>query len=72
MFSEPGATRLAALGACPWLLYFAPLALQYFRAVGAAVFSRRWRSGIFEMLALHNILRLGTAASINGVALLSQ
>ena len=25
---DPGATRLALLGACPWLLYFAPLALR--------------------------------------------
>src|SRR5919108_3847158 len=24
----PGATRLAPLGACPWLSYFAPLALR--------------------------------------------
>jgi len=24
----PGATRLALLGACPWLPYFAPLALR--------------------------------------------
>jgi len=55
MFSEPGATRLAALGACLWLLYFALFALQYFRAV-----------------ALRHILRLGTAPSINGVALFSQ
>jgi len=27
MFTDPGATRLATLSACPWLLYFAPLAL---------------------------------------------
>jgi len=26
----PGATRLALLGACPWLTYFAPLALYHF------------------------------------------
>ena len=25
---DPGATRLAALDACPWLSYFAPLALR--------------------------------------------
>jgi len=25
---DPGATRLAPLGACPWLSYFAPLALH--------------------------------------------
>jgi hypothetical protein len=25
---DPGATRLALLGACPWLSYFAPLALH--------------------------------------------
>jgi len=28
LFVGPGATRLAPLGACPWLLYFAPLALE--------------------------------------------
>jgi hypothetical protein len=26
-FDKPGATRFPALSACPWLLYFAPLAL---------------------------------------------
>jgi len=43
-FYFPGATRLAKLGACPWLSYFAPLARGTFRvgarmnirAVGAA------------------------------------
>src|ERR1041385_4358309 len=27
--SYPGATRLTLFGACPWLSYFAPLALNY-------------------------------------------
>ena len=27
-FTYPGATRLALLGACPWLSYFAPTALH--------------------------------------------
>jgi hypothetical protein len=27
--SDPGATRFAALGACPWLPYLAPLALHW-------------------------------------------
>ncbi len=35
---DPGATRLALLGACPWLSYSAPLALRllYLRAIDAA------------------------------------
>ena len=28
LFFYPGATHLASLGACPWLSYFAPLALR--------------------------------------------
>jgi hypothetical protein len=28
LFFDPGATRLAALGACPWLSYLAPSALS--------------------------------------------
>jgi hypothetical protein len=28
-FISPGATRLAPLSACPWLSYFAPLALCF-------------------------------------------
>ena len=29
IFSQPGATRFAALSACPWLSYSAPLALGH-------------------------------------------
>jgi len=47
----PGATRSAALHACPWLLYFAPsaltlaqLTLRAFGAdVGPAYIARLWR-----------------------------
>ena len=28
LLNSPGATRFAALSACPWLLHFAPLALK--------------------------------------------
>ncbi len=55
--SLPGATRFASLSACPWLSYFAPLALRHISRLGAATYfaplalrhiSRLWRCDIFR------------------------
>ncbi len=57
----PGATRFALLSACPWLSYFAPLALRtldHFRAFGGADVVFTFRQGLIRIVFLLDALQI--------------